>query len=211
MNGNIKQDLFVVCDESIFFSIDSTIKPHWQLAGELSSWAITYGPTAASVSALLKILNQFGLDLPNDSRSLMQTPRDSSKLIRVVEPGHYIHIGVENGIKYVLRRHKVDVEKLDEISIDYDMDGVQVTKSTTNVFWPIWVRIGPPYIGKPFLAGNYYSSVGEPKDSNLYTLDFVNELDTLIANGIEVNGKIIRVRVGRFVGDTPGRCLIMSM
>lgn len=190
---------------------ETTIRPLWQLPSELSSWAITYGNTALSVTALLKLLNEFGCDLPNDSRSLMHTPRDSSKLIRVVEPGYYIHIGIENGIKYVLRRHKIDVSTLKRIYIDYDMDGVQVTDSTNNVFWPIWVRIGPPYIGKPFLVGNYHSSIGEPKNSNSYTLDFVNEFKKLVDNGLEVDGKTIEIRVGRFLGDTPGRCMIMGM
>lgn len=187
------------------------IRPSWQLPGELASWAVTYGPTAKCVSALLKILNDFGMELPLDSRSLMETPRDSSKLIREVEPGHYIHIGLEVGIRYVLRRHKVDISALHLIYIDYDMDGVIVSESTPNSFWPIWARISRPYIGKPFLVGNYHSSVGEPKDANSYTLDFVNELKMLVENGMEVEGKIIEIRVGRFLGDTPGRCLIMGM
>lgn len=137
--------------------------------------------------------------------------RGASKLIRVVEPGHYI--GIENGIKYVLRRHKVDVSKLRQICLDYDMDGVRVTDSTTNVFWPIWVRIGPPYIEKPFLVGNYHSLIGEPKDSNSYSLDFVNEQEMLTKFSVEVDGKTIAVRcvADRFLGDTPGRCLILSM
>lgn len=163
------------------------------------------------MSGLLKILNQFGIELPLDSRSLMETPRNSSRLIRVVEPGHYIHIGLEVGIKYVIRRHKVDVSALPLMHIDYDMDGVRVSESTPNTFWPIWAKISRPYIGKPFLVGNYHSTVGEPKDANSYTMDFVKELKMLIKDGLEIDGKRIEIRAGRFVGDTPGRCLIMGM
>lgn len=190
---------------------EETVRPLWQLRGELASWSVSYGPSATGVSALLKVLNQFGMNLPSDSRSLMDTPRDSSKLIRVVEPGNYIHIGLAIGIQYVLRRQAVDVSGLDLIYIDYDMDGVKVSESTPNTFWPIWARISRPYIGKPFLVGNFHSSSGEPKNANTYTLDFVNELKMLVKSGIEFGGKIIKVRVGRFVGDTPGRCLIMGM
>lgn len=151
------------------------------------------------------------MELPLDSRSLMETPRYSSKLIRDVEPGHYIHIGLEVGIKYVIRRYKVDISALHIINIDYDMDGVRVSESTTNVFWPIWAKISRPYIGKPFLVGNYHSTVGEPKNANSYTIDFVNELKMLVKNGLEIEGKRIEIRAGRFLGDTPGRCLIMGM
>lgn len=150
-------------------------------------------------------------ELPSDSRSLMETPRDSSKLIRDVEPGHYIHIGLEAGIRYVIRRHKVDISTLHVIHIDYDMDGVQVSESTPNTFWPIWAKISHPYIGKPFLVGNYHSTVGEPKDANSYTADFVNELKALIDNGVEIDGVTVEARAGRFLKDTPGRCLIMGM
>ncbi|KAG4076430.1 hypothetical protein HA402_005873 [Bradysia odoriphaga] len=190
---------------------DERIRPTWQLGGELSSWAITYGPTAKCVTALLKILNQFGMELPSDSRSLMETPRNSSKLIREVEPGHYIHIGLEDGIRYVIRRHKVDISTLHLIHIDYDADGVKISESTPNTFWPIWAKISRPYIGKPFLVGNYHSTVGEPKDANSYILDFVKDLKMLVENGIEVDNKKIEVRAGRFLGDTPGRCLILAL
>lgn len=151
------------------------------------------------------------MELPLDSRSLKKSPRDSSKLIRDVEPGHYIHIGLEVGIKYVIRRYKVDISGLHLIRIEYDMDGVKVSESTPNTFWPIWVKISRPYIGKPFLVGNYHSTAGEPKNVNSYTIDFVNELKMLVKNGIEIEGKRIEIRAGRFLGDTPGRCLIMGM
>lgn len=107
----------------------------------LASWSSTYRVHADCSTTLLKILRQYDFpDLMSYSRSLMKTPRDTAKMIRNVEPGQYIHIGIAEGIKYTLRQNDVDLNKQDFIVIDYNTDGVQITESTDNVFWPIWCR-----------------------------------------------------------------------
>lgn len=142
----------------------------------------------------------------------MKTPRGTAKLIRNVEPGQYIHIGIAEGILYTLRQNEVDTNKLNFIVIDYNTDGVQMTESTDNVFWPIWCRFGAPRIGKPFLTGNYYSSVGQPKCFNSFMLDFVNEFKTLMEQGLKISDdKILGIRQGKFLGDAPGRCDVLGL
>lgn len=188
-------------------------KPKWQLPGDLASWSSTYKLHADSVTSLLKILRQY--DFPNlmsDSRSLMKTPRDTAKMIRIVEPGQYIHIGIAEGIQYTLRQNNVDINKLDFIVVDYDTDGVQMTESTDNVFWPIWCRLGTPRIGRPFLTGNYYSSVGQPKCFNSFMLDFVTEFKKLMDQGLKIGfNKVVHIRQGKFLGDAPGRCDVLGL
>lgn len=130
----------------------------------------------------------------------MNTPRDTAKLIRKVEPVQYIHIGIAEGIIYTLRQNGVDVSKLEVIAIDYNMNGVQLTDSTDNVFWPIWCRMSIP----PFLAGNYYSDVGQPKSFNSYNMDFVSEFKIVMNKGFTIGyKKVVAIRPG---GDAPGRC-----
>lgn len=190
-----------------------TKKPYWLLRGELASWASTSAAsnTSSSVTDLLKILRPFGFsNLPTDSRALMKTPRETSSMIREVEPGQYIHIGIQKGIEFELKVHKVDVNQIDFIVIDCDMDGVRICKSSPYSFWPIWCRISEPFHGTPFLSGNYFGK-GEPKDANWYLHDFVMEFDNLMKNGFTVEGgKKIYVRFGKFIGDTPGKCLIFG-
>ncbi|XP_037050731.1 uncharacterized protein LOC119084771 [Bradysia coprophila] len=183
------------------------------LPAELASWANASKTKADSFTRLLKILQRHGYpDLPSDSRTLLETPRQTSLLVRNVPPGQYIHIGIEAGALYTLRQNGIDVNGLQFMIIDYNTDGVQISKSTTQVFWPIWCRIRNPYIGQPFLCGIFYSNSGGPKDANLFILDFVNELKYLITNGLKVNNKTkIPIRAGRFMGDAPGRCDIMGL
>lgn len=73
----------------------------------------------------------------------MNTPRDTAQLIRSVEPGSYIHIGIAKGMEYTLRQNNVDTSKLEFIVIDYDTDEVQMTDSTLplhflTVIGPLW-------------------------------------------------------------------------
>ncbi len=187
-------------------------KPKWRLSHDLASWSTSFSVKADCLSALLKLLREYDFpDLKCDSRSVMSTPRDTAKLIRKVDPGHYIHIGVAEGIQYTLRQNGVDINKLESIVIDYNVDGVQMTDSTDNVFWPIWCKFRFPRIGKPFLVGNYYSNVGQPSDFNLYTMDFVAELKTLKEQGLKIGyNKVVDIRPGRFLGDAPGRCDVLG-
>lgn len=142
----------------------------------------------------------------------MKTPRNTGKLIRKVDPGQYIHLGIAEGVLYTLRQNRIDLSEVKLIVIDYNMDGVQLTDSTDNVFWPIWCRLKIPRLGKPFLVGNYYSSVGQPKSFNSYTLDFINDFKALIARGLKIGfNKVVAVRPGRFLGDAPGRCDVLGL
>lgn len=183
-----------------------------ELPKELASWANSSKTKADSFTGLLKVLQRHGYpELPSDSRTLLETPRQTSALIRDVPPGQYIHIGIADGVLYTLRENGVDVTDLKLIVIDYNTDGVQISKSTTQVFWPIWCRLRVPYIGKPFLTGLFYSNSGGPKDANSFIFDFVNDFKHLILNGLEVNNKTtISIRAGRFMGDSPGRCDMMG-
>lgn len=61
-----------------------------------------------SLTALLKILQRYGFTDRCDSRSLMETPRQTSELIRNVAPGQYIHIGIGIGVLYTLKENVVD-------------------------------------------------------------------------------------------------------
>ncbi len=90
------------------------------------------------------------------------------------------------------------------------MDGVRICKSSTRAFWPIWCRIRIPLIGEPFLVGNYVGK-GAPHDFNSYVYDFTMEFKKLKENGMHIGAnKVIMVRFGRFVGDSPGRCDIFG-
>lgn len=50
---------------------------------------------------------------------------------------------------------------------------------------------------------------GESKPNvNEYLLPLVNELKTILANGISINSRHVAIKLGQIICDTPARCFI---
>lgn len=64
----------------------------------------------------------------------------------------------------------------------YNSICLQITKSTKDVFWPVWGRV--KNIGRPFLIGIYYSEQKEPENANDFLNDFVNDFLAIKKQGI---------------------------
>jgi len=91
------------------------------------------------------------------------------------------------------------------VKITIGVDGLPLTKSNDNQFWPIMVYI----VGMDtnvFPVGIYFGKT-KPKDSNDFSLDFDAETKDLITNGIKVNGCIKKVLIHSFVCDAPAKSL----
>lgn len=102
-----------------------------ELKQQLASWANTCKISHCHLTKLLKILRAHGhAQLPKNGKTILETPRNSGALIRTVEPGLYVHIGIEAGIKYILQKY--DLNCLHQIIIDVSIDGANVSKPPHN-------------------------------------------------------------------------------
>ena len=217
--------------------------PHKKLAfqKELVDWAIVNTISQRSLSGLLKTLKNYGHDhLPVDARTLLGTPRSAGDELKILEPGEYIHIGIEAGINYMREKYAAK-EGIKLIKIDVSIDGVkvalytkfecifvtryhvynlfQMSKSTKKTMWPIWGMITEPFSSEPFLTAAYLSNHGKPSDFDEFVKYFVSELKTLNEKGIcrdktdfiaLVNHDTIRVKLGRLRVDTPARNYLLG-
>lgn len=112
-----------------------------KLSDELRSWAIEYHITRRGLTALLKILNSFGLkSLPKDSRCLLKTPRLIE--IEVRSGGQYWHNGLEKTLSQVFSKLPFHLS----IEININMDGLPLFKSSAKSFWPILANVLGMYI-----------------------------------------------------------------
>lgn len=187
----------------------------WKICEELAEWAIHSRTKLSALSELLLILRKFGFNfLPKDARTLLETPRGRKASVRSVHPGKYINIGIESGIRFMIKKSAVIIENVSEVVIDFSMDGVSINKSTSNVFWPIWCKIVG--VGEPFLVGNYHSESGKPVDANSYMEEFVAEFKSLKEHGLtfitndDSATRHVYVRVGKLRTDTPARCAMLG-
>lgn len=107
-----------------------------QLSDSLRTWANTNTITMRALTALLKILNSFGIkSLPKDCRALMKTPR----FVEIVNManGKYWH----NGLKKTLSLAFANLKSNFCIEINISTDGLPLFKGSPISFWPLLFNI----------------------------------------------------------------------
>uniref|UniRef100_A0A6B0VGQ9 Uncharacterized protein n=1 Tax=Ixodes ricinus TaxID=34613 RepID=A0A6B0VGQ9_IXORI len=174
----------------------------------LREWAIDHGIKRRPLTALLKLLRSRGglSDLPNDGRTLLQTPRRPHEQfpIRTVEPGKYCHFGLAAGLQHAL----CHVEKLPAVlSLTFNIDGLPLSKSSKMQLWPIQCLVGGIDDVAPFLVGAF-AGHSKPMSSNDFLVTFVEELQALLSQGVTVNGSLVQVKVRSIICDAPARAFI---
>lgn len=156
-------------------SDDATVN----LSTLLVSWVTTFNITPALLNALLFILRKYHTYLPKGARTLLKTAKNYN--ILNIAGGCYYHFGIEKWVKTM-----IFTDNVEEVSIQVNIDGLPLFKSSGAQFWPILGKLVKPHISKPFLIGLFS---GESKPSNLseYLEHFVTELDNLFRNGILIS------------------------
>jgi len=83
---------------------------------------------------------------------------------------------------------------VDEVKIAIGIDGLPISRSRSNQFWPIltYIEVEYPLPKRVFLVGLYYGTE-KPHCSNDFLLDFVAESNELTSNGIMINSVKINV------------------
>lgn len=165
-------------------------------------WSLKHCIKRNALSELLKFLKRrkgFS-DLPSDSRTLLKTPKHRNVIS--LPPGNYCHIGLVRAIDHYIAQFRVTPV---EVMMDVNIDGVPLSRSTSNCFWLILVKLFEPNCmrtQKVFVVGVYHGNQ-KPKDFYDFLMPLINEinhLDTYTSNNISVSVKLRCV-----VCDAPAR------
>lgn len=105
------------------------------LRDKLMYWYMKNQPTRQSVEELLKILKEENLDVPLSLKALM--PNSEKAIIKQMSPGFYSHFGIRNQITF----HKHLISQDNEITIDINIDGLPLFKSSRVQLWPILIKM----------------------------------------------------------------------
>lgn len=97
-----------------------------------------------------------------------------------------------------------------EIKLDFNIDGLPVSKSTNGQFWPILAAIHDDFYSHPFPVGIHYGN-SKPLDSNLFLKPFVEEMKILLDKGLDYNGHHVQIRVNAIICDSPARAFICGI
>ncbi|XP_076298858.1 uncharacterized protein LOC143217965 [Lasioglossum baleicum] len=148
-------------------------------------------------------------DFPKDARTMLRTPRTPVPTF-VVEPGKYVHFGVETTIVDYLSSLE-SLETIPErLQLDFHVDGCTLAESNTIHLWPIQIKIFNICNSKPLVVGIYEGRT-KPRDSNIYLQKFVSDINLITSNGgILFQGTRIPVDLRCLIADAPARAFILN-
>ncbi|EFN83250.1 hypothetical protein EAI_00091, partial [Harpegnathos saltator] len=149
----------------------------------------------------IRYFNLFKMpNLPQDPRTLLETPR----IVRTVQmgSGQYWH----NGLYTCLEKSLSHVHNSMDIVLNFNIDGLPIHNNSKLQFWPI-LRSIYNFNTEPMIIG-IYCGENKPPTPNEFLTPFVNELLTILNNGIIINGYKINIHIRCFICDTPARSFI---
>jgi len=178
---------------------------------ELADWSIQNKIPHTALNSLLLILRKHKCfsSLPKDARTILHTkPIELSKM-RIVDPGKYYHFGIENGINRYFSTFNVIDHSSQEINLVIGIDGLPISKSNSNQFWPIlaYMRSKSKVV---FPVGLYFGTE-KPHDSKAFLKDFIDEAKHLVDNGLVINNNIYKILLDVFCCDTPAKAFILKI
>lgn len=181
------------------FSIDKT-----DIVDELRNWSIKHNISHRANNDLLKLLREAGLNVPNDSRTVLQTPRSGSLNITKKSGGDYCYYGIKNEL---IQKLCLLEKTPSELQLTFNIDGLPIFTSKNISLWPIQCTIDnvSQYSERPFVISLF---CGTHKPENLDFLDdFVNELDEVTTSGLG------GIPISRFniICDAPARAMVKGI
>ena len=185
-------------------SLDSAECEGEHFVEQLKEWALRSNTPHVHINSLLTILDPYFEGLPKDARTLLKTKTNYD--INDVAGGSYHHFGIQESIITKLN-HYPYLRQQQNISIQVNIDGLPLFKSSNDCFWPILGLIIQENQPEPFIIG-LWSGKSKPKDANLYLEKFVNEIKQISENGITYNDSVYSVTIENFICDTPARAFI---
>lgn len=117
-------------------SAESSTASSPSLRTDLQDWANYHRISKRAVDGLLGILNSHGINsLPKNNRTLLKTPVNLE--IIEIAGGELWYNGLEKSIKQIFLQIDRDVT----ISLNINIDGLPLYKSSKITFWPILASI----------------------------------------------------------------------
>lgn len=166
----------------------------------LRNWANEFQVKQNCLDSLLQYLKTDYPNLPLDSRTLMRTPK--SRAVIDLAPGKYVHIGVRNNLENYL--NNFEQEQLPkELLLDFNIDGLPLSKSSNSCFWLILCRIVGVDSYNIFPVGIYHG-YSKPENFDLFLTPLVDELE-ILTNSFLHKEQSVMVKIRAIVCDAPAR------
>jgi hypothetical protein len=183
------------------------------ITSALAQWAVTYAIPHNAINALLTIVSKHHV-VPADARTLLKTYQ-KYQIVPMNDlngsPGEYVYLGIERGLRECVSDSiRAICAKSGVVELVFNVDGLPLYRSSVKQFWPVlcMVNLSKSPLPVSIFAVAVFSGNSKPESADMLLKDVVAELSNLLQNGIEVNERMLNVKVKAFVCDTPARAFI---
>ncbi|BHF70119.1 hypothetical protein SprV_0301316900 [Sparganum proliferum] len=175
------------------------------LTTDLREFCLRAKLSLTTAKDLFQVLRHYHPELPNDPRTLLQTPRTC--VSKSLKRGKYVHLGLERGLLDELRLRALT--GIPEVHVQLHIDGMKVFKASAQCLWPILARVNHLVVGQPFVVG-VFCGFGKPEPLEDFLGDCVSELKGLLTTGLRDprTESVIKVNLLNVICDTPARCYV---
>lgn len=143
------------------------------------------------------------VDLPKTAKYILMTPKTTNHTQNT--DFTYCHTGIKTILDAFCSTLNINNVSLPErIFLEFNIDGVKYSKSTTTSLWLIQMSIENTGFD-PFVVGVYFS---HKKPAHTFLTQFVDELNELVSNGYEFRKINIPITIESFVNDTPANSFV---
>lgn len=177
------------------------------LRDRLASWAVSFRIAVRALSALLILLKDYVSEaLPICGKTILKVVKKKKNGYMKMEPGYYYHFGLLDGIR---KNVSVSDIKNGTIELVANVDGLPLAKSSSSQLWPILCYVRP-HPEKVFMVGLYWG-MEKPHCSNAYMETFINEVQDLQENGVEIHNVKYNFLMDCYALDAPAKAYVLKI
>uniref|UniRef100_A0A1S4M4D0 Transposase domain-containing protein n=2 Tax=Ixodes scapularis TaxID=6945 RepID=A0A1S4M4D0_IXOSC len=180
---------------------------HESIVGKLRSWALDTATPHRALTELLKILQTHSCfaSIRGCARSLLKTPRKAC--VEKMGAGKYCHFGVKEGLDDTLKRARFVP---DVIKINVNIDGLPLTKSTRDQFWPVLCHVTDCGKCDPFPIGVYYGK-SKAVCAEEFLRPAVSDIIEALSDGLIFKGRHLRIELSALICDAPAKSYVLGI
>ncbi|CAH0559238.1 unnamed protein product [Brassicogethes aeneus] len=192
---------------NVVSTVKSTDSTNEEFLKKIQYWACTNNLTQKCLNELIEIIQPEYPFLPNDSRTILKTPREVNRI--TLNNGEMIYLGIEKNIIKKIESTSGTIRD-NFIPLQVNIDGIPLFKSGAGEFWPILMRSEVFCDTTPFAVAIFFGN-GKPDPLEAYLKCFIDEYSSLVIRSVCYLGIEYKIKICFFSCDAPARSYLKQV
>jgi hypothetical protein len=192
-------------------NLDNEIPDKLRLTEKLRLLFIKHNTSHNFCNSLLQMLNNEGLNVPKDIRTLIKIPKIND--IVDISGGSYVHLGLKNMLLPILIKNNAQLYiKSQVVDIGINIDGLTVSENPKHHFWPILISIlNFKELKENVVPIAFFHGFQKPNFIEEFLNPLIIDLLEVFDNGLNVNGFFFRLNISNISCDSPAKAFLLNV